>query len=130
MTMDKPNFGPDFDTLLEIYRKVMLIKLTDECIRAVLRSGKISSVHYSPRGQEVISAAMAVNLNADDYLVTIYRGLHDHLAKGVPLKALLAEYAGRTTGTCKGKGGPMHITYPDAGGVVMTGIVGIGFPIA
>src|SRR3546814_14511029 len=95
-----------------------------------IRSGKITSVHYSPRSQEVISAAMAFNLLQDDYLVTIYRGLHDHLAKGVPLKELWAEYAGRSTGTCKGKGGPMHITYPDAGVVVTTGIVGSGIPIA
>lgn len=121
---------PTRDVLVEMYRKVVLIKLTDERIRAVLRSGRMASVHYSPRGQEVISAAMAVNLRTDDYLVTIYRGLHDHLAKGVPLKALWAEYAGRATGTCKGKGGPMHITWPDAGVVVTTGIVGSGLPIA
>lgn len=122
--------GPTIEVLVEMYRKVMLIKLTDERIRAVLRSGQIASVHYSPRGQEVISAAMAVNLKPEDYLVTIYRGLHDHLAKGVPLKELWAEYAGRSTGTCKGKGGPMHITWPDAGVVVTTGIVGSGMPIA
>lgn len=122
--------GPTLDVLVEMYRKTMLIKLTDERIRAVLRSGRMASVHYSPRGQEVISAAMAVNLRPDDYLVTIYRGLHDHLAKGVPLMELWAEYAGRSTGTCKGKGGPMHITWPDAGVVVTTGIVGSGLPIA
>ena len=34
------------------------------------------------------------------------------LAKGVPLKLLWAEIAGKVTGTCKGKGGPMHITHP------------------
>src|SRR3546814_17417988 len=60
-----------------------------------------------------ISAAMATALRPDDYLGTIYRGLHDHLAKGVPLRELWAEYAGRTTGSCKGKGGPMHITHPE-----------------
>jgi pyruvate dehydrogenase E1 component alpha subunit len=71
-----------------------------------------------------------VNLRDDDYVVTIYRGLHDHLAKGVPLKALWAEYAGRATGSCKGKGGPMHITHPASGVVVTTGVVGSGIPIA
>src|SRR3546814_1737248 len=73
---------------------------------------------------------MATALRPDDYLVTIYRGLHDHLAKGVPLRELWAEYAGRTTGSCKGKGGPMHITHPESGVVVTTGIVGSGIPIA
>src|SRR3546814_14658745 len=91
--------GPDSATLFEIYSKAILIKLCDDRIRAVLRSGRIASPHYSPRGQEVISAAMATALRPDDYLVTIYRGLHDHLAKGVPLRELWAEYAGRTTGS-------------------------------
>jgi pyruvate dehydrogenase E1 component alpha subunit len=122
--------GPDTDTLVEIYRKAILIKLCDERIRAVLRSGRIASPHYSPRGQEVISAAMVSVLKPEDYYVTIYRGLHDHLAKGVPLNELWAEYAGRATGSCKGKGGPMHITHPESGVLVTTGIVGSGIPIA
>jgi pyruvate dehydrogenase E1 component alpha subunit len=71
-----------------------------------------------------------VNLSAEDYLVTTYRGIHDQLAKGMPLKELFAEYGGRLTGSCKGKGGPMHITYPRQGIMVTTGIVGSGIPIA
>jgi pyruvate dehydrogenase E1 component alpha subunit len=43
---------------------------------------------------------------------------------------LWAEVAGRTTGTCKGKGGPMHITHPQSGVMVTTGIVGSSMPIA
>ena len=52
------------------------------------------------------------------------------LAKGVPLKLLWAEIAGKVTGTCKGKGGPMHITHPESGVMVTTGIVGSSMPIA
>ena len=43
---------------------------------------------------------------------------------------LWAEYAGKVTGTCKGKGGPMHITHPASGVMVTTGIVGSSMPIA
>jgi TPP-dependent pyruvate/acetoin dehydrogenase alpha subunit len=71
-----------------------------------------------------------VNLTNDDYIVTIYRGIHDMLAKGVPVKELWAELAGKATGTCKGKGGPMHITHPKTGVMVTTGIVGSSMPIA
>jgi len=70
----------------------------------------VSLVYYSPRGQEAISAALGAHLRPDDYLVTTYRGLHDQIAKGIPLPVLVAEYLGRTTGTCGGKGGPMHVT--------------------
>lgn len=121
---------PTPDVEIAIFSKMMLIKLCDEKLIGVIRAGRLISPYYSPRGQEAISAAVSVNLRAEDYVVTIYRGLHDHLAKGVPLKDLLAEYAGRATGSCKGKGGPMHITHPDSGVMVTTGIVGSGMPIA
>ncbi len=129
MTATEAN-RPDDRQLWNIYQTARLIQACDERIRKVLRSGKIASAHYSPRGQEIISAATCAAARDDDYYVTIYRGLHDHLAKGVPLKSLWAEYAGRITGSCKGKGGPMHITHPDKGVVVTTGIVGSGIPIA
>jgi acetoin:2,6-dichlorophenolindophenol oxidoreductase subunit alpha len=38
--------------------------------------------------------------------------------------------AGKVTGTCKGKGGPMHLTCPEKGMMVTTGIVGSSMPIA
>jgi pyruvate dehydrogenase E1 component alpha subunit len=69
-------------------------------------------------------------LRDDDTLCTIYRGIHDMLGKGFPLRELWAELAGRTTGSCKGKGGPMHLTYPAKGIMVTTGIVGSSAPIA
>ena len=122
--------APDQATQIEIYRRMTLIKQNDERSRKVIRSGKLVMPYYSPRGQEVIPSAVSVNLNDGDYVCTIYRGIHDMLAKGVPLKDLWAELAGRITGTCKGKGGPMHITHPKSGVMVTTGIVGSSMPIA
>jgi acetoin:2,6-dichlorophenolindophenol oxidoreductase subunit alpha len=117
-------------TLLDMYRRMALIKLNDERFRAVIKAGKIVAPYYSPRGQEVIPSAVSVNLADEDYICTIYRGIHDMLAKGVPMKLLWAEIAGRVTGTCKGKGGPMHVTHPATGIMVTTGIVGSSMPIA
>jgi pyruvate dehydrogenase E1 component alpha subunit len=117
-------------TLLEIYRKALLINVFDEKMRGLLGSGRLAAVYYSVRGQEVLAAAMGVHLKPTDYIVTTYRGVHDQLAKGMPLRELCAEYYGKATGTCKGKGGPMHITYPKAGIMVTTGVVGSGLPIA
>ena len=122
------SFSPS--TLLAIYRKALLINVVDERFRNLLRSGRLAAVYYSPRGQEILAAAMSVHLQPADYLVTTYRGIHDQLAKGIPLERLFAEYYGKATGTCKGKGGPMHITYPPTGIMVTTGVVGGGLPIA
>ena len=121
---------PDNSTLIAIYRKVTLLVQTDERIRTLLKSGKFSANYYSARGQEIIPASISVSLTDQDYISTIYRGIHDMLAKGVPSKLLWSEIAGKATGTCKGKGGPMHITYPSAGCMVTTGIVGASMPIA
>lgn len=121
---------PDAATQLEIYRRMALIKANDERSRKVIMNGRLVMPYYSPRGQEVIPSAVSVNLTDDDYICTIYRGSHDQLAKGLPLKDLWAEVAGRTDGTCKGKGGPMHVTYPEKGIMVTTGIVGATMPIA
>jgi len=121
---------PDAPTQVEIYRRMALIKANDERSRKVIMNGRLVMPYYSPRGQEVIPSAISVNLTDDDYICTIYRGSHDQLAKGLPLKDLWAEVAGRTTGTCKGKGGPMHVTYPAKGIMVTTGIVGSTMPIA
>jgi len=122
--------APDAATQIEIYRRMVLIKANDERSRKVIMTGRLVMPYYSPRGQEVIPSAISVNLTDDDYICTIYRGSHDQLAKGLPLKDLWAEVAGRTSGTCKGKGGPMHVTYPAKGIMVTTGIVGSTMPIA
>ena len=100
---DGQDEGPDRDTLLKIYETARLIERCDDRIRATLRSGRMMAPHYPPRGQEVVSAAMATATRPEDYYVTIYRGLHDHLAKGVPLRELWAEYAGRATGSCRSR---------------------------
>jgi TPP-dependent pyruvate/acetoin dehydrogenase alpha subunit len=122
--------APDVDVLRVIYTTAITIRQTDEQFRTLLTSGQVRSTYYSPAGQELIAAGVGVHLRPDDYAVTTYRGLHDQIAKGVPLRPLLAEYLGRRTGTCKGKGGPMHVTMPDVGLMVTTGIVGSGLPIA
>jgi len=124
------NAVPDADTQREIYRRMALIKLNDERVCKVVRSGRLIMPYYSARGQEVIPAALSVLLTDKDFLCTIYRGIHDMLAKGLPLRDLWAELGGRLTGTCKGKGGPMHLTYPSKGIMVTTGVVGSSMPIA
>lgn len=120
----------DREKLLDIYTRTMRVARSDEKFRSLLMTGKLAVLYYTYRGQELASAAMMAALEPSDYLVTTYRGQHDQIAKGVPLDLLYAEIAGRATGTCKGKGGPMHITHPATGVMVTTGVVGSGLPIA
>ena len=120
----------DREKLLDIYTRTMRAARSDEKFRSLLMTGKLAVLYYTYRGQELASAAMMAALEPTDYLVTTYRGQHDQITKGVPFGPLYAEIAGRVTGTCKGKGGSMHITHPESGVMVTTGVVGSGLPIA
>lgn len=122
--------APTNEKLLSMFGTMTRIKTCDEKLRRLIMGGQLMIAYFSPRGQEVVAAALGEALAPDDYLVTTYRGLHDSLAKGVPLPALWAEYLGRADGPCKGKGGPMHLTDVEHGVMVTTGMVGSGLPIA
>jgi acetoin:2,6-dichlorophenolindophenol oxidoreductase subunit alpha len=113
-----------------MYTTMSRIVACDEALRSGLSSGQFAFSYYSPRGQEAVAAGCSAAIDAADMLVTTYRGLHDQIAKGVPLHALLAEMLGRETGTNRGKGGPMHIVWPETGLMLTTGVVGSGLPIA
>lgn len=122
--------SPDAQTQLDIYRRMLRIERNDDATRAQIRQGRITAPYYSGRGQEAIPSAISNLLGDDDKICTIYRGIHDMVAKDMPLRPLWAEIAGRVDGTCKGKGGPMHLTHPETGVMVTTGIVGSSIPIA
>ncbi len=115
---------------VRMYELMVLIRTCDERIRRGLSGGEFACTYWPATGQEAIAAALGTVLRIDDQLVTTYRGLHDQIAKGVPLGPLVAEILTRETGVNAGKGGAMHISYPTAGLVLSTGIVGSGLPIA
>jgi TPP-dependent pyruvate/acetoin dehydrogenase alpha subunit len=129
-TQTPPDDLVDKQTVRSIYERVTKITTTEARLVKGLTAGEFQFVLYPSRGQEMIPAGAVQALRPDDYMVTTYRGLHDVIAKGVPLREVVAEFLGRVTGTSKGKGGPMHISSPSAGLMVTTGIVGSGVPIA
>ena len=62
-------------------------------------------------------------------IVSTHRG-HGHcIAKGVDVKGMMKEIWGSKEGTCKGKGGSMHIADAGLGMLGANGIVGAGSPI-
>ncbi len=128
--MQTKDVGMDHGTLREIYRQMSRIHEVDKGIQAGLSSGKFMFTYWPMTGQEGIPAAISPLITKDDHMVTIYRGIHDQVAKGVPLKGLFAEALGRKDGVNKGKGGSPHISDPASGSMLTTAIVGAGAPIA
>jgi 2-oxoisovalerate dehydrogenase E1 component len=120
----------DAATAVEIYRTMVRIAATDRRIQQGLAAGDLQFQYYPCGGQEAIPAAIAPLLTKDDQAVITYRCIHDIVAKGTPIDEIVAEIYGRASGTSKGKGGPMHLSDPNSGLMVTTGIVGAGAPIA
>jgi pyruvate/2-oxoglutarate/acetoin dehydrogenase E1 component/TPP-dependent pyruvate/acetoin dehydrogenase alpha subunit len=124
------NLGIEPAILKEIYRQMSRIRAVDKAIQAGLSSGKFMFTYWPMTGQEAIPATIAQLTSTRDYMVTTYRGIHDQVAKGVPLQGLFAEAMGRIGGLNKGKGGSPHISDPSSGSMLTTAIVGAGAPIA
>lgn len=116
--------------LTDVYRTMQRIAACNEKIEQLLATGATQFQYYPCRGQEAIPAAISMALQPSDYVLTTYRGIHDVVAKGTPMVEIMAEILGKVTGTSKGKGGAMHLSDPNSGLMVTTGIVGATLPIA
>jgi pyruvate dehydrogenase E1 component alpha subunit len=114
----------------QMYTTMRLAEAVDDRLRRGIMSGEFPAVIWPSRGQEAVPAGLCAALRRDDRLVTTYRGLHDMVSKGVPLVQILGEVVGHGAGASRGKAGTMHITCPDVGLMLTTGIVGAGLPVA
>jgi pyruvate dehydrogenase E1 component alpha subunit len=118
------------DVLIELYRKMLLIRRFEEKIVEVYPVQDMKTPVHLYIGEEAIAAGVCANLAREDYIFTNHRS-HGHcLAKGVDPKLLYAEFYGRITGCCKGKGGSMHPAVPEYGILGSSAIVAGGIPIA
>jgi pyruvate dehydrogenase E1 component alpha subunit len=124
--------GLSREKLLQILRKMIEIRRFEERVeRLFMQEGALIGPSHLYLGEEAVAAGAIGALNDDDLITSTYRGHGHAIAKGVPMKPLMAELFGKATGTCKGLGGSMHIAiYPEKGSVYATAIVGSGVPIA
>ncbi len=126
------------ETLIDMYRRMLRIRLGEEQLRAMLREGEKkypdikgmrTSCHTSA-GEEATCVGVAMAMNKDDYILGTHRSHGYPLARGLDLNSWLAEFFCKATGCNRGHGGSMHIAEPALGILGMTGIVGSGVPIA
>lgn len=81
-------------------------------------------------GQEAVATGSCLALEKKDYILSTHRG-HGHcIAKGGEIKRMMSELLGKETGSCRGRGGSMHIAETESGILGANGIVGGGIPIS
>jgi pyruvate dehydrogenase E1 component alpha subunit len=116
--------------LLELYRKMSLIRRFEDKVAEMYTRGKITGFCHLYAGEEAIAVGAIQGLYDKDYVVSTYRE-HGHcLAKGASPRAVMAELFGRSTGISKGRGGSMHLFDPVLRFMGGYAIVGGGLPIA
>jgi TPP-dependent pyruvate/acetoin dehydrogenase alpha subunit len=118
------------EKLLWIYERMQLIRAFENQLHADFAAGKIPGFVHLYAGEEAVAVGICAHLTPTDFLTSTHRG-HGHcIAKGVSVRAMMAEIFGKATGCCKGKGGSMHIADFDQGMLGANGIVGGGPPLA
>ena len=120
----------DKNLLLEMFRKMEEIRRMDLKIAQLVKKGKVPGMTHFSVGEEAANVGAMLALNEDDLITSNHRGHGQAIAKGIDLNGMMAEILGKYTGTCKGKGGSMHIADLDAGNLGANGIVGGGMGIA
>ena len=118
------------EAVREALRKMHLIRRFEESAEeSYIRGQSYGTMHLSI-GQEATAVGICAPLADSDYITSTHRG-HGHcIAKGGEAKRMFAEFLGRETGYCRGRGGSMHIADPSRGNLGANGIVGGGIPIA
>jgi len=112
------------DLALEMYRRMMLIRLFEEQANELYRSAKMPGLTHLYIGQEAIAVGVCSALRRDDWITSTHRG-HGHcLAKGAEVGRMFAELLGKEAGYCSGKGGSMHIADHEHGNLGANAIVG------
>ncbi len=130
---------PSNETLREMHRQMLRIRLFEETIQQAYFEGKtpafdiaagpVPGEMHLAAGQEPVAAGVCAHLRPTDAVTATHRPHHVALAHGMDMKKLAAEIFGKETGLGHGKGGHMHLFDP-ATNFGCSGIIAEGMPTA
>ncbi len=113
-----------------LLRDMIRIRRFEERVIADYLARKILGFTHSYIGEEAVAVGACAALAPTDLITSTHRGHGHAIAKRVALRPMMAELYGRVDGTCRGRGGSMHIADFSAGMLGANGIVGGGFGLA
>ncbi len=118
------------ETQVELLRTMIRIRGLEERVRDLFAAGRLPGFVHLSIGQEAVAAGACGALRREDYVLSTHRG-HGHMvAKGADTARMMAELYAKRTGSCKGKGGSMHIADASVGVLGANGVVAGGLTIA
>ncbi len=115
---------------LSMLRSMLLCRMFEDRVYYLFLQGRMPGTIHQAQGQEAAAVGVCAALRAGDVITSTHRP-HEHaVARGIPVKSLMAELYAKTTGCCRGKGGSMHMGDLDYGMLPAIAIVGGGIPLA
>src|SRR5437016_12325820 len=120
----------DRETLLTMFRQMLLIRRFEEKCAESYSLGKIGGFCHLYIGQEAVGVGAISALRPDDYVLTSYREHGQAIAKGISPEAVMAELYGKAGGCSRGKGGSMHLFDADVNFLGSHAIVAGQIPLA
>src|SRR5579859_4167834 len=93
--------------LVDIYRALLVPRLIEERMLALLRQGRLSK-WFSGIGQEAIAVGASLAVESDDWILPMHRNLGVFSARSVDLDQLLRQILGREGGFTHGRDRTFH----------------------
>jgi len=124
------DLGLSKETLIEMYQTMISIRLFEEMADRLYALGKVHGTMHLSAGQEAVAVGTGAVMGKDDYLLNHHRGHGHFIASGADINKMMAEFLGKETGYCRGRGGSMHIADVEANNLGANGIVGGGIQLA
>ncbi len=114
----------------QLYREMVRIRRFEERCVELYSATKIRGFLHLYIGEEAVATGVMSRLQPDDAVVATYRDHGHAIAKGVSMRAVMAEMFGKVDGCSRGRGGSMHLFDVAHGFYGGNAIVGGGLPIA
>ncbi|MBI9106783.1 MAG: thiamine pyrophosphate-dependent dehydrogenase E1 component subunit alpha [Spirochaetales bacterium] len=114
----------------ELYLKMNQTREFEETAARLFVEGKVHGTAHFCIGEEATGVGVCSALEVEDYILQTHRGHNQGIGKNMDINKMMAEFRGKATGYCKGKGGCMHIADFSVGSLGANGVVGGGLPIA
>lgn len=95
------------ETLIHLYRQLLLPRMIEEKMLVLLRQGKISK-WFSGIGQEAIAVGATHALQSDEWIMPLHRNLGVFTGRGMPLHKLFQQWQGHKEGYSKGRERSFH----------------------
>jgi pyruvate dehydrogenase E1 component alpha subunit len=121
--------GLAHERMVEMYSIMCTIRRFERMADQLYAMGKVHGTMHLSAGQEAVAVGLGCAMRKDDYLVNHHRGHGHFIAKGAEIHRMMAEFLGKDSGYCRGRGGSMHIADFGANNLGANGIVGGGIPI-